>query len=71
MKNLIKGFFRLCGDKSIRVKQSIIFGFIDGLFEAFPFLAVFYLFHRLSILQWEVSALALTDTLIILSLIHI
>lgn len=65
MNNLIKGFFRLCGDKSIRIKQSIIWGFIDGLFEAFPFLAVFYLFHRLDILQWEVSSLTLTDTLII------
>lgn len=65
MRNLMKGFFRLCGEKSIRIKQSIIFGFIDGLFESFPFLAVFYLFHRLGILNWEVTLLTLTDVLII------
>lgn len=65
MKNLINGFFRLCGDKSIRIKQSIILGFIDGVFESMPFLAVFYLFHQLSILNWKAVSLTNKNTLII------
>lgn len=65
MRQLMKGFFRLCGDKSVRVKQSIIFGFIDGLFESFPFLAIFYLFDRLSKIHWNTALLHLNDMLII------
>lgn len=65
MKNLISGFFRLCGDKSIQVKQSVLFGFIDGIFESFPFLAIFYLFNRLSTLRWEPAALSGKDAGII------
>ena len=53
MKKLMSGFLRLCGNESVRIKQSVWFGFADGIFESFPFLAVFYLFRRLGSLEWK------------------
>ena len=61
MKQLLHEFLLLCGSKGRRVKQSVIFGFFDGIFEAMPFCAVFYLFYRLEQLNWNVSLLALSD----------
>ena len=34
MKQLLHEFLLLCGSKGKRVKQSVIFGFFDGIFEA-------------------------------------
>lgn len=65
MKSIISGFFYLCGEKRIRIKQSILLGFLDGFFETFPFLAVFYLFHQLSSLNWQADLLMGKDTWII------
>lgn len=61
MKQLLHEFLLLCGSKGKRVKQSIIFGFFDGIFEAMPFCAVFYLFYHLEQLSWNASFLILSD----------
>lgn len=61
MKQLLYEFLVLCGSKGKRVKQSIIFGFFDGMFEAMPFCAVFYLFYHLEQLYWDSDSLTLLD----------
>ena len=61
MKQLLHEFLLLCGSKGKRVKQSVIFGFFDGIFEAMPFCAVFYLFYHLEQLSWNASFLTLSD----------
>lgn len=61
MKQLLHEFLQLCGSKGKQVKQSVIFGFFDGIFEAMPFCAVFYLFYRLEQLNWEAVSLTLSD----------
>ena len=61
MKQLLHEFLLLCGSKGKRVKQSVFFGFFDGIFEAMPFCAVFYLFYHLEQLSWNASFLTLSD----------
>ena len=61
MRQLLHEFLLLCGSKGKRVKQSVIFGFFDGIFEAMPFCAVFYLFYHLEQLSWNASFLTLSD----------
>ena len=61
----MSGFLRLCGNESVRIKQSIWFGFADGIFESFPFLAVFYLFRRLGSLEWKADRLTGRDVCVI------
>ena len=55
MRQLLHEFLLLCGSKGKRVKQSVFFGFFDGIFEAMPFCAVFYLFYHLEQLSWNAS----------------
>ncbi len=66
MKKLIIDLFELCGEKSVRIRQSIIIGFIDGVFESFPFLAVYFFFHRLSLLRWNIVLLNEKDVLTVI-----
>ena len=61
----MSGFLRLCGNESVRIKQSVWFGFADGIFESFPFLAVFYLFRRLGSLEWKADRLTGRDVCVI------
>ena len=61
MRQLLHEFLLLCGSKGKRVKQSVFFGFFDGIFEAMPFCAVFYLFYHLEQLSWNASFLTLSD----------
>jgi ATP-binding cassette subfamily B protein IrtB len=61
MKQLISDLFELCGENSVRIRQSIIIGFIDGVFESFPFLAVYFFFHKLSLLHWKIEQLTPKD----------
>lgn len=61
MINLMKQFLLLCGDKSHRIKQSVVFGFFDGIFEAFPFLGILYLFRSLESAGWKTDGLEAAD----------
>ena len=65
MIDLLKNFMELCKDKKGQLKKSIVMGFFDGMFESFPFMAVFYLFRRLAEIQFVVSELTGKDVLII------
>lgn len=65
MRRLLGDFLRLCGPKSSKIKQSVAFGFFDGLFQAMPFVAVFSLFFRLEEEGWSAGELAVSDALLI------
>lgn len=65
MIDLLRSFMELCKEKSVKIKHSIVFGFFDGIFESFPFMAIFYLFSKLAEVDFNPEKLILKDILII------
>ncbi len=71
MIQLVKNFMKLCKEKSRQIKISVVFGFFDGIFEAFPFYAIFYFFLRLSQEKFVAENLTVKDALVLAAILFV